>query len=1000
MSDTQFDLSAIRERLRNSRGKEFWRSLDEIAETQEFQAFLAEEFPREAAAAKHTVSRRDFLKLIGAGLAMAGLAGCAQRPTEPIVPYVDQPEEIVPGKPLFFATAMSLSGFGAGVLVENHMGRPTKVEGNPLHPASLGATDSFAQGSVLQLYDPDRAETVTNEGQISTWESFLGALDVELDGITEAGGAGFRILTETVTSPTLGAQLLDVLEQYPQARWHQYEPVGFDNRRAGAQLAFGQFVNTVYTFEAAERILSLDSNFLFSLPGSVRYASEFIDGRRAWADLEEMNRLYAVESTPTITGAKADHRVALRADRIEAFARMVAQELGIGVNGDDDAPFLDEYRKWIAAMVRDLQEHAGASLVIAGEEQPPAVHALAHAMNAALDNVGNTLYYTEPVEVEPTIQIESLRELVDDMAAGDVETLLIIESNPVLTAPADLDFVAALENVGFCAHMSLYFDETSRLCDWHVPMSHYLESWSDVRAFDGTASIVQPLIEPLFQSRSPHELFAHILGEATPSAYEVVRSFWADSYGQLAEPAEDDFETFWRTALHDGVIDGTAFEPIEVSLTDELAAELGPGPDVPASEEELEIIFRPDPSIWDGRFANVAWLQELPKHLTQLTWDNAALMSPATADRLGLSSEDLVELRFRGQELPAAVWVMPGHADDSVTLHLGYGRTGTGRVSEGLGFNAYSLRTLDALWFGSGLEIREAGETYPLASTQQHDTLAGRDLVRAGTFEQFQEEPDFAQHEHDEELPSLYPEWEYEGNAWGMAIDLSACIGCNACNIACQVENSIPTVGKEGVRRGREMHWLKVDRYYSGDPGNPSAYFQPRPCMHCEKAPCEVVCPVEATVHDSEGLNQMIYNRCVGTRYCSNNCPYKVRRFNFLDYVEDEEPLYKMWRNPDVTVRSRGVMEKCTYCVQRINHARTEAKKENRPIRDGEIQTACQEACPTQAIVFGDINNEDSLVTQMKAQPLNYGLLAELGTQPRTTYLAALSNPNPEIEEA
>ncbi|MEZ4728551.1 MAG: 4Fe-4S dicluster domain-containing protein [Caldilineaceae bacterium] len=821
----------------------------------------------------------------------------------------------------------------------------------------------------------------------------------------------------------MGAQLAALREQFPQLRWHQYQPVGLDHVRAGTALAFGRYVNPVYNFAEATRILSLDANFLYTLPGSLTYARQFFDNRRTWLSSEQnasapedvasmMNRLYMVESSPTITGAKADHRLSLRASQVEEFARAVAAALEMNV-ASGATSWTEAQSAWLAAVAGDLMQHRGTSLVIAGEEQPPIVHALAQAMNAQLDNIGRTVIYTEPVEVEPTNELESLRELVAAMAAGEVDTLFIVGSNPVYTAPIDFDFATHLTNVDFTVHNSLYYDETSLFCDWHIPQTHYLEAWSDVLAFEGTATIIQPLIAPLFNSRTAHEVLAALLGEQPlRSAYEIVRQTWDGYYNALAEPAQATSDLFWRTALHDGVVAGTAAPVVEVALDGGLAEALRQPPAPPVAG--FELIFRPDPSIWDGQFANNAWLQELPKHLTTLTWDNAALIGVGTAERLGLDSEELVELTFQGRTLPAAVFVLPGHPDDSVTLYLGYGRGGVGAISEDLGFNAYALRPSNALNFGIGLELRTTGDTYPLATVQNHYLMEGREHVRAATLEEFRTNPTFAQEttatahdlthnegvgEHNEiTQPSLYPEYEYDGYAWGMAIDLTACIGCNACTIACMVENNIPTVGKEGVLNSREMHWLKVDRYYAGDDlGNPETYFQPRPCMHCEKAPCEPVCPVGATIHDNEGLNQMVYNRCVGTRYCSHNCPYKVRRFNFLDY-NDEIPLMQMWRNPEVTVRATGVMEKCTYCVQRIQHGRIEAERKNRTIQDGEILTACQAACPTRAIIFGDINDPQSQVAQLKLQPLNYGLLEEIGTQPRTTYLAVVVNPNPELE--
>jgi Fe-S-cluster-containing dehydrogenase component len=859
------------------------------------------------------------------------------------------------------------------------------------------------------LYDPDRAQVVTRQGQINTWENFLAELTPRLDALEAGGGAGLHLLTGSITSPTLGSQLASLMQRFPQAAWHQYEPVSNDNVHAGMQMAFGQPAQPVYHFERAQRIVSLDADFLFTHPGSIRFARDFIDQRRVW-NQPEMNRLYMVESTPTITGAKADHRLAVQASQVELFARVLARTIGVPFEVEIAQNLSEAQMRWIEAAATDLMQNPGSSLVIAGETQPPVVHALAHAINQSLGSFGNTVSYIAPVEVQPVAQLESLRALSDAMAAGDVNTLVMIDCNPVLTAPVDFAFAEGLSQVEFCVQMSLHFDETSAYCHWHIPGVHELESWSDGRAYDGTATIIQPLIAPLFQGRSAHEMLAALTGGESRSVYEIVRSTWNGYYNELDSPPQEDAELFWHTALHDGIVPGSAFASLDLAIQ---ATEL-PAPTTGTGE--LELNFRPDPNIWDGRFTNNLWLQELPKQLTLLTWDNALLLSPATAERLGIASADTVEVGFRDRALEAAAWIMPGHADEAATLYLGYGRSWEGKASEDLGFNAYALRTADAFWFGAAAVIRKIGGRYPLASIQEHDTLAGRDLLRVGTLAQFQENPTFAKDshttavevqdsgtgtgvEHEEgPAPSLYPEYEYDGNAWGMEIDLNACIGCNACTIACQIENNIPIVGKEGVLNGREMHWIKVDRYYAGELDDPETHFQPRPCMHCEKAPCEPVCPVAATVHDSEGLNEMVYNRCVGTRYCSNNCPYKVRRFNFFEYSGEEIPLMAMWRNPDVTVRSRGVMEKCTYCVQRINQARIEAEKDDRPIRDGEVLTACQQACPPRAITFGNINDAESQVAQQKESPLNYGMLAELGTQPRTTYLAAVRNPNPELE--
>ncbi len=1011
MSEASLDLASVRKRLSSARGKEYWRCLEELAETEVFQELLHCEFPRQAPVWLDGVSRRDFLKLMGASLALAGLGGCGSpAPTdEKIVPYVRQPEETVLGKPMFFATAFTLGGIATGLLVESHEGRPTKIEGNPDHPASLGATDAFAQASILTLYDPDRSQVVTNAGRISTWHAFFTAANTELEGQRLSGGAGLRILTETITSPTLAQQLRLLLAKFPRAKWHPFEPAGRDNVRAGAQLAFGEHVDTQYRLDNSDLILSLDADFLFYGPGSVRYAREFADRRRVRESRTQMNRLYVVESTPSVTGAMADHRLPLRPGEIERSSKAVAKGLGVQVSGDE-AALSPAHAKWIGALIRDLQRHRGSSIVLAGDQQPPVVHALAHAMNHALGNVGETVVYTEPVEAAPVDQMASLRELVRDMDAGRVNMLAILGGNPVYTAPADLRFAEHLSKLSLSVHLSLYENETSPLCHWHIPETHYLESWSDARAYDGTVTIIQPLIAPLYNGRSAHELLAALMGQPGRSSYDIVRDYWKQ------QNRSKDFELFWRTALHGGLIAGTALPPKSVTLkpvSSYGSLESETRNSKLETRNSLEILFRPDPTIFDGRFANNGWLQELPKPLTKLTWDNAVLISPSTAERLGFSYRvgttggehgrvfvDLIELRYQGRTVRAPVWITPGHADDCVTVHLGYGRTRAGRVGTNTGFNAYALRTSDSPWRGSGLEIRKTGEQYPLACTQFHHLMEGRHLLRVGTLDEYRKTPNFVQELEEEPspLPSLYPSFKYEGYAWGMAIDINSCIGCNACVIACEAENNGPVVGKGEVMRGREMHWLRIDRYYRGNLDNPEMYHQPLPCMQCENAPCELVCPVGATNHSTEGLNDMTYNRCVGTRYCSNNCPYKVRRFNFLQYGDFETPSFKLLHNPNVTVRSRGVMEKCTYCVQRINAAKIEAEKEDRKVRDGEIVTACQQACPTQAIVFGDINDPNSRVSKLKAGSLNYRLLTELNTRPRTSYQAKLRNPNPEIE--
>ncbi len=987
------DLAEIRARLDSSRGREYWRSLEELANTEGFEELLEREFPRQAAEWKDDAAgRRQFLKVMGASLALAGLSACTRQPTETIMPYVRQPEEVIPGKPLFFATAVPIAGVATGVLVESHLGRPTKVEGNPDHPASLGATDAIAQASVLDLYDPDRSQTLTYLGDIRPWSSFLGAAREALGPQSATGGAGLRFLTGATTSPTLADQFHAVLQKFPRAKWHHYEPAGRQASRAGARQAFGEPLNTYYQLAKADVILSLDSDFLCTGPASVRYAADFAARRRVRGQQTAMNRLYVVESTATPTGAKGDHRLPLRAADIEMFAAAVAA--GVGARGVDTSAGSQmtsgPHAKWIAAVVKDLQQHGGASAVIPGEQQSPAVHLLALAINEALGNTGKTVIHTDPLDLNPVDDFESLRELVEDMDAGKVEILVIVGGNPGYNAPVDFGFTQRMSKVKLRIHIGLYADETSELCQWHIPEAHFLETWSDARAYDGTVTIMQPLIMPLYFGRSVHELLAAFGDQPNQTPYQIVKGYWNRQH-----PGPD-FEDWWRKAVHDGIVPNTVLPARQLAFKSSAA------PAKPSQVQGLELVFRPDPFIFDGRFANNGWLQELPKPLTTLTWDNAALVSPRTAERLGLQNEDLVELNFRGRKVKAPAWILPGHADESVTVHLGFGRTHAGRVGNGVGFNAYALRTSDAPSFGSGLEIVKTGSKYPLAVTQNAHLMEGRAIVISGEIDEYRKHPGFAR-EKAEEPPkelTIYPGFKYEGYAWGMAIDQTACVGCNACMVACQSENNIPVVGKDQVLMRRPMHWIRVDSYYKGGMDNPETYFQPVPCMHCENAPCELVCPVQATNHSAEGLNDMVYNRCVGTRYCGNNCPYKVRRFNFFLYSDWTTPSLKLQRNPDVSVRSRGVMEKCTYCVQRINEAKIDAEKEGRKVRDGEIVTACQGACPAQAIVFGDINDPASRIAKLKAEQLNYSLLAELNTRPRTTYLAALRNPNPEIENS
>src|SRR5579863_7587888 len=868
----KLDLAVVREKMdaaaahdaalpkKDKAGPEYWRSLEELAGSPAFQEALHREFPKGASEWLDKASRRGFLKVMGASLGLAGMTGCVKLPLEPIVPYVRQPENVIPGRPMYYATAMTLGGYANPLLVESHLGRPTKIEGNDQHPASMGGTDIFAQASLLGMYDPDRSQTVNSMGDVRSWQGFLSAIRGPLSAQKSLQGSGIRILTTTISSPTLADQIRNFQKIYPQAKWHVYEPVNRDNVLEGAKMAFGQPVETRYDFSKADVIVSLDADFLYAgFPGNVKYIRDFA-GRRD-PDSGKMNRLYVIESTPSSTGAKADHRFPAKASE---FANIFKSD-----SLWPDAAFT-------RALSSDLHAHSGSSVVIVGDHLPPQMHAFGHEMNARLGNVGKTVFYTEPVDANPVNQIDSLKELVADMNGGKVDLLVILGGNPVYDAPADLNFADAMKSgkTPLRVHYGLYNDETAELCQWHIDATHELEAWGDARAYDGTVSIIQPLISPLYNGKSAIEFVALLSGQADASGYDLVRAYWQKQH------AGADFEQFWRKSLHDGWIEGTTFVP--KSLTAKVSAP-------PASEKgvlanAIELNIRRDSTICDGQFSNNGWLQELPKPMSKLTWDNAVLIGPKMAQRLGIQTEDVVELELSGKKVTGPVWIQAGHPDNSVTITLGYGRKRAGRVGTAQGFNAYALRTSEAPYIASGVTIRKTGDTYKLASTQgmqSMDTPDGgyRPLVRETTLEEYKKEPTFAKEEEVDPAITLYKPYPYkeEMYAWVMAIDLNKCVGCNNCMLACQSENNIAVVGKEQVVIGRHMHWIRVDAYYQGDRDNPKAFFQPVPCMQCEDAPCEVVCPVGATSHTTEGLNDMVYNRCVGTRYCSNNCPYKVR---------------------------------------------------------------------------------------------------------------------------
>ena len=978
MSDL-ISLQSVQAKLAKAKGPAFWRSLDELSAAEGFQDFLHREFPRQAGEWLDDEGRRNFLKIMGASLALAGLGACTKQPTEYIMPYVEAPEKAVAGKPLFYATAFPVSGIANPVLVETHEFRPTKVEGNPEHPASLGAADVPTQASVLGLYDPDRLQTVNYLGEIRSYSSFLLAFIQMLEKQREKNGAGLRILTQTVTSPTLYAQMQDVLKLYPGAKWYQWEATGH-GRRMGAQLAFGQYLNTTYKFDQADVVLSVDANFLANGPGGVRYARDFANKRVVRGGKNTQSRYYAVESTPTSTGAKSDHRLGLKASEIAPFVHNLAATLSAG-GGTAASPF-------VSALAKDLLAAKGKSIVIAGDDQSPEVHAVVHYINQLLGNNGATVILTPSLDQKPTDQFADIQALASDLNAGQVDVLLILGGNPVFDGPASLNLKGAFQLAKQRIRLGLYDDETSEVCQWLIPENHPFEFWSDAPAYDGTLTIIQPLIAPLYGGKSSHEILAAFTETPEKTSHSFVREYWK------AKHTGADYEQWWSRAVHDGFIKDTAPAPVKAE------AKLVPASSPASGGSGYDVSFHFDPYILDGRYGNNTWLQELPRPITRLSWDNAVVVSEKTAKDLDVKDEDRVEVAVNGKTVWGSIWRVAGQPDGAIGLTLGYGRTRSGRAGNGAGFDANPLRTIANPYNASGATVKKLGEKFRLAAVQHHFTMEGRDPVRTGTLAEFIQDPHFAE-KGSETAPkglTILPQtWEYKGYAWSMAIDLTACSGCNACVVACQAENNIAVVGKEQVLNTREMHWIRIDRYYSGNSDNPQTYFEPVACQQCENAPCEVVCPVAATSHDGEGLNNMVYNRCIGTRYCSNNCPYKVRRFNFLLDTDWETESIKLQRNPDVTVRSRGGMEKCSYCVQRINYAKIMAEKEDRRVRDGEIVPACQSTCPSDAIAFGDLNDPKSRVNQWKSEALNYSLLGELNTRPRTTYLADIRNPNPAL---
>lgn len=993
-------------------GREHWRSLDELADTPEFRAVVEKEFPGLAEELLSPQTRRAFLKVMGASLGVAGLAGC-RWPKETILPFANRPEDRIPGVPQQYATAMELGGAAVGLLVTSYDGRPVKIEGNPLHPASRGAAGAFAQASLLELYDPDRSTHVVRRdgGQAfaSSWDEFAAFAGPHFAALRAKKGAGLAVVSEDSSSPSLARLRQRFAELFPEATWVSWEAIPRDDGRLAAARLFGEPLRSLLRFDRADVVLCLDADPIFDHPAAVAHARDFAARRRGEGGT--MSRLYSVGAVMSLTAAAADHRLAVASSRVAGVAARVLVELeklGVPMTAGREFAQLATTEPveaaFAAAAAADLAAARGRGLVVAGPRQT-AAHDIAAAINLALGNVGATVAYVRDGLPAPASASDGLDTFLAAVERGGVGTALVLGGNPAYAAVPSQRFLDRFARVPVRIHVSLFDDETSRASTWHLPRAHYLEAWGDVRSWDGTYSVQQPLIEALYGGRTPTEVVASLLGDANAAGYEVVRA----TFKGLVGP--DGFEEAWRRTLNDGVLAGSAFPEVKtvVAQTGGVIAAAPAAGDGAATG--LEAVFVADASVYDGRFANNAWLQEMPDPLTKITWDNAALLSPGTAAAVGVKHGDVVRVRRGDKAAEIAVYVMPGQADGTVVLPLGYGRTAAGRVGDGVGVDTYVLRAPEGLHFVGGVALEKTGRTHTLACTQDQQAIdrvgyeaRGQriaEIVREGTLAEFVADPEFVRKQ--DELPAMLPIFsspQLTGeHQWAMSIDLAACIGCNACMIACQAENNIAVVGREQVIRGRVMHWIRVDRYFSGKPETPRVAFQPMACQQCENAPCEQVCPVAATMHSDEGLNEQVYNRCVGTRYCSNNCPYKVRRFNFFNYFKNVPQSEKMAFNPEVTVRGRGVMEKCSFCIQRIEAVKIAAKNDRRPIRDGEIVPACAQTCPAQAIVFGDIKDAASRVSRLRADHRSYSVLGELNTKPRTTYLAKLRNPSPKVEE-
>lgn len=1024
-----------------------WRSLRELENDPEFEKHLQQEFPRGADVYQDSgLSKRDFIKLMGASMALAGvgLTGC-RRPEFALVPFAKGVEYAIPGKFLYYATSMPTRYGAIPLIASTTDGRPTKLEGNPLHPYSNGGTDGFAQASILDLYDPHRSRAIKHKGEVVETAAF----DEFLKGISQSGGKGVAILAENTNSPTRDRLRLQMERDFPGLVWCEYEPLGADEAEVANVAAFGAGVRLLPKIERADVILALDSDFLNVAETGTGYASGFSARRNPDQKGAPMNRLYVVESHYTPTGGMADHRLRCKLSSMGELTR----RLGLAIVAETKDPTLAALLgsapqsdialndAWINECAADLIAAAGRSLVLSGPQSPAPLQVLVHAINKALGNLGATILGV--TNSAPTSA--SISELAKSIAAGTVQTLFIFGGNPAYNAPADLDFKNLLAKLPHVVRLGLFEDETSKVAEWHIPAAHYLEAWSDARTYDGTYTSVQPMILPLWNGLSELEILGKLLGAASNAGPDLVRTTFDTLATAAAVEEAGGLEMLWNSFLRIGFLPNSAFATATLEMNSAgaaaLVAKMAPPP-----AEGLELVFTQSSSVDDGRYANNSWMLETPDFVTKITWDNAVQISPATAKRLGIKSNnfgtlgviaeklgndvnydlvaDIVEISNGSRTIEIAAIVTPGQADDSLSIPLGYGRDEVSALMQNVGFDVYPLRQSDAMRFASGITLKRTNRTYAIAQTQEHRSMEGRDFVRETTQARYQEDPTFAQTMGmDSHIPpniSLYTHPELTSKEqWGMTVDLNTCTGCNACVVACQAENNVPVVGKDQVRKNRDMAWIRLDRYFAGDPEDPEMLPQAIMCQHCENAPCETVCPVNATVHSEDGLNLMAYNRCIGTRYCANNCPWKVRRFNYFDYNQRPiDQLYwgplakkgmadslKMVKNPNVTVRMRGVMEKCTFCIQRIEEAKIARIVEAGPTAKSDtpistFKVACQQACVSDSIVFGDINDPEGRVAQLRKGDRGYTMFKYVNAAPRVTYLARIKNPNPKMPGA